>query len=177
MPPKKVSAKSAAKVLKAAKKSDQDVEPNDKKVTPGQGADDGHKGKKPRVNKKGESDAGSWQKWLKDVDSNGEKKAADEDVSVVDDREEDADDDAEVADGESDERPTSRAQRYVFERHLYTLSEEIQAEWKELSKAGGPGGKQARKNAVVNACVPRSADYKTKGSLKLMTLEKVYSFV
>jgi hypothetical protein len=41
------------------------------------------------------------------------------------------------------------------------LPEEIQKEWQELCKPSGAPGKQARKNAIVNAAVPRDADYKS----------------
>jgi len=76
-------------------------------------------------------------------------------------------------DGKPDPRPCSRAQAYVFKKYFTELDKEVQQEWLTLQRPGGATGKQARKNEIVNASVPRNASFKGKIEVKRMTLSKV----
>ena len=77
-------------------------------------------------------------------------------------------------DGELDERSYSKQQKRVFDNHFKELDKNIQQEWSSLSQPGGPPGKQARKNQIVNMCVPRDVNYAGKIEVKSMTFEKSF---
>lgn len=86
-------------------------------------------------------------------------------------------DDGDYEDGRPDPRPTSRAQMYVFKKFFSELSAEAQQEWATLCQPGGATGKQARKNEIVNAHVPRKTSFKGSLEVKSMTLARVVKLV
>ena len=85
-------------------------------------------------------------------------------------------DETALAATQADTRPTTRAQRYVFARDIDALPEEIKTVYGEV-KQGSSIGKQAKVNAIVNACVPRDAAYKTKARVDKMQYQWMLRFV
>jgi len=64
-------------------------------------------------------------------------------------------------DGETDDRKTSRAQRWVFTHHLHEVDAAIVKRYQELSKPDcKEPGKRAQINTIINSIVPRNSSYK-----------------
>ena len=81
--------------------------------------------------------------------------------------------DQDLADGELDQRPTSRSQKWVFEKNLDHAPEEVQAEYRALKDPSNKQhGKQVRINELVNACVPRQANRKSELVVKTASLKR-----
>ena len=109
----------------------------------------------------------------KDSDKAG--KEADKDNDAVVDVDEEGEEE-EVPEGQEDTRTTSRAQRHVFQKYFGQLSDEVQEAWLELKKPGGYGGnKQEKKNAIINACVGRNANFSGPLEVKKRTLDTMTS--
>ena len=109
----------------------------------------------------------------KDSDKAG--KEADKDNDSVVDADEEGEEE-EVPEGQEDTRTTSRAQRHVFQKYFGQLSDEVQEAWLELKKPGGYGGaKQEKKNAIINACVGRNANFSGPLDVKKRTLDSLTS--
>jgi hypothetical protein len=86
---------------------------------------------------------------------------------------EDGDD---VADGEVDDRTTSRAQRYVFENSLSSglIPEDFVKRYKLLkSSQHSEAGKTKKANAIINSFVPRNSGFKGTIVPKTATIERV----
>ena len=80
-----------------------------------------------------------------------------------------------AVDGEPDSRAYSKQQKYVFDKFFGDLDAKIQTEWRDLTDPlQKQPNKQARKNQIVNMCVPRHVEYKG-GSLvmKSATMERI----
>jgi hypothetical protein len=76
--------------------------------------------------------------------------------------------------GTIDDRRTSRAQRWIFEAHIKEFPKEVQDRYKSMKDTGSKQpGKVKERNKLVNAYIPRHAEWTDKPSPKSSTVEEL----